>query len=329
MRILLLLVPSLLLGLAGPETALADDHRSRYVGVLSFTLENDTFARTDRYYTNGGRWSFQSLAPAPEPLAHLAAALRPLFPEGEAGWGASFGQSFYTPRANDTPDPPSNDRPYAGWLYGSFSLFAQDERTLGLAELSLGVIGPSAKGKEVQDAVHEVLGVARSEGWSRQLGDVPAGLLSVERRWRFGRPFLDGLEADVVPALGANLGNVQTSAAASFLLRLGQRLDVDFGPPRIRPALSGLGPYTPPEAFSWYLYAGAEGHAVAYDGTLEGRTRGYWKITPEPLIGELSGGLQLGWPRVRFSFSWVVQSGTFRTQSTPFQFGAASLSIVF
>jgi len=312
-----------------PDTRSPDPGAASRRGVFSFLLENDTFARTDRYYTNGARFAWQSLGPSPEGVTRLARLLAPLLPRGDAGWGVSFGQSFYTPRANESAFPPRNDRPYAGWLYGGASLFSQDARRLGLVSLSLGVIGPSAKGQQVQDLVHEILGVARSQAWQLQLGDVPAALLAVEQRWRWSWPVGDALEVGVVPAVGANLGNVQTAAAGALVLRLGRGLDGDFGTPRARPALSGIAPWKPPESFSWYLYASASGQAVAYDGTLQGRTGGYWRITRETLVGELSGGLQLGWPRVRATASWVVQSATFQTQSTPFQFGAVSLSFVF
>jgi hypothetical protein len=133
-----------------------------------------------------------------------------------------------------------------------------------------------------------------------------------------------------VPALGVNLGNAQTSAAAGVLLRVGRGLAMDFGPPRIRPALSGLGVFRPPEGFAGYLFVGVEGRAVAYDETLDGNRRGYWDVDRSPLVGELPFGLALAWRGFRLAGTGVVQSETFQEQTRqPHVFGSLNLSFAF
>jgi hypothetical protein len=302
-------------------------------GVLVFTYENDMFADTDRYYTSGHRAGWQSRGGAPRPLAELGGWLEPwLLPGGaRAEWGLALGQTMYTSRRRLRRDPPRDDRPYAGHLAAALSLQAADETSLGVAELSLGVIGPAALGEQVQDLVHDAIGVEKLGGWGRQIGNTFAGMLSLERRWRFESPLGGGALAwDLVPALGANLGNVQTSGAASLLVRFGHGLAMDFGPPRMRPALSGLGVFRPPEGLAWYLYAGAEGRAIAYDETLDGNRNGYWRVDRSPLVGEALTGLVLAWGPVRLDGSVIFQSSTFDEQSrTPHVFTATSLSVAF
>lgn len=57
------------------------------------------------------------------------------------------------------------------------------------------------------------------------------------------------------------------------MLRLGQRLPLDYGPPRIQPSLPGSGFFVPPQdRFGWYLFAGVEGRAVARNIFLDGNT---------------------------------------------------------
>lgn len=300
-------------------------------GTLTFTFENDTTLRTDRYYTNGVQIAFQS-APRPEsPESRLAAWLAPwVLPEGEGSYGVSLAQSFYTPDDTDSERPPRDDRPYAGWLRGSAALFATGGDQLGMLELSLGVIGPSALGSETQDFVHDALGVARANGWDHQIGNVPAGQLSLERRMRITRPVGEAFEWGIVPAGGLSLGNVQTSLTAGVLLRFGRGLDVDFGPPRMRPSLGAGIAYESPRRFSWYGFAGIEGRAVAYDQTLDGNRDDYWRVHATPLVGEATAGVALAWPRARFTLAWIIQSDTFREQQKqPFGYASVSFAIRF
>jgi lipid A 3-O-deacylase len=301
-------------------------------GVLSLIFENDTFAGTDRYYSSGIRASWQSLGQAPDPLTAAGRLLAPwLLPsEAPVHWGIALGQSIYTSRKTTRTNPPRDDRPYAGWLYGTFALSATTPERLGTAELSLGVIGPASGAKQVQDFAHGLLGRNEPDGWGRQLGNRFAGLLTLERRWQWNLPLGEGLEAGVVPAVGVNVGNVQTAAAAGVMLRLGHGLAMDFGPPRIRPALSGLGVFRRPDGFAGYLFAGVEGRAIAYDGTLEGDTHGYWHVDREPLVAEVPFGFELAYRAARLSATGVLQTKTFDQQSgNSFLFGSVSLSFLF
>jgi hypothetical protein len=253
-----------------------------------------------------------------------------LLPEAPVQWGFAVGQNMYVSSKRLTRDPPRDDRPYAGHLYGTFALFSMTRESLGSAELSLGAIGPASGAEQVQDLVHDVLDTEKLAGWDRQIGNRPAGLLTFERRWQRNTRLGEGLEVGIVPAVGVHLGNVQTSAAAGLMARIGRNLSIDFGPPRIRPALSGVGAFRPNEGLAWYAFAGVEGRAVAYDATLDGNHHGYWRIDRQPFVGELPFGLELAYGPARLSFTWVVQSETFEEQErSPFEFGSASFSMAF
>jgi hypothetical protein len=252
-------------------------------------------------------------------------------PEAPVAWSFALGQNLYTARDVSGSTPARDDRPFAGWLYATGGLSSASEADLSTVELSLGVIGPSAKGHEAQDFAHHVMDDDNDKGWNRQIDNRPAVLISLVRSWALRRAaFAEGFEADVVPAVGVNLGNVQTSAAVGMLARFGHHLEVDFGPPRIRPALSGIGVFRSPGTWAFYAFVGAEGRAIAYDQTLDGNDEGYWRVDREPLVGELSGGAELVYRAVHLSFAMIAQSATFRQQSqTPFVFGSLGLSIAF
>jgi hypothetical protein len=300
-------------------------------GILTFTFENDRFNDTDRYYTNGARVSWQSLGETPAALERAGSVFAPwLLPAAPVQWGVAIGQTMYTPRKRLASSPPRDDRPYAGHLYGTLAISSMTESRLGSVELSLGAIGRASGAEQVQDLIHGAIGVEKLAGWDRQIDDRPAALLTFEHRWQRNAPLGEALEVGVVPALGLSLGNVQTAASAGVLLRAGRNLALDFGPPRMRPALSGLAPFRPSESLGAYVFVGVEGRAVAYDATLDGNHHGYWQVDPKPLVGELPIGLELSYGRTRLAFSWVLQSATFDEQSrSPFQFGSASFSFAF
>jgi lipid A 3-O-deacylase len=323
------LVSALFVGIASTAGAAAPDADR---GVLTLTFENDSLAGLDRYYTSGQRIGWQSRNGAPGPLASAAAWLAPwLLPaEARPEWGVALGQAVYTPDARRTDSPPRDDRPYAGALTASFGLHAADDARAGVLELALGVVGPAALAEQAQDFAHSLTGRPDAGGWDLQISNRPVAMLTLERRWRREARLGERLAVDVVPALGANLGNLQTSAAVGALLRVGRGLGMDFGPPRMRPALSGLGVFRPPEGFAGYLFLGLEGRAVAWDATLDGNRNGYWRIDREPFLAEVPFGLALAWRGARLHATGVLQSRSFDEQSsTPHAFGSVSLSFAF
>jgi Uncharacterized protein conserved in bacteria (DUF2219) len=74
-------------------------------------------------------------------------------------------------------------------------------------EIDLGVVGPGALGKQVQNDFHQLIGVGQAKGWSNQIQHEIGGVLSYERLWRFS-VIGDGSNGiDVIPQAGATVGN--------------------------------------------------------------------------------------------------------------------------
>jgi hypothetical protein len=300
-------------------------------GTFSIAFENDTFADSDHYSTSGLRLAWTSAAEPPGGLATLGHRLAELvMPEAPLVWSVALGQNIYTSREVSSRNPPRDDRPFAGWLYATLGLTSASDTDLATVELSLGVIGPAALAEELQDFTHELTDENEDFGWNRQISNRPAALLSLERRWAWRWADLESFEADLVPAVGLQLGNVQTSAELGLMARFGHGLAIDFGPPRIRPALSGIGSYRPPGGWAYYGFVGAEGRAIAYDATLDGNDDGYWRIDREPLVLEVSAGGALAYRAFRLSFAMIGQTATFDEQTKkPFLYSLVQLSFAF
>jgi hypothetical protein len=322
---------ALLAALAAPPAAAQERAAGEHYGTWTFTYENDLLAGTDRYYTSGVQAAWRS--PTYDPPAWLAAVTSgPLFPAGGVPrWGLALGQNIFTPDDTDRRDPDPLDRPYAGWLYGAVSLSSATAREYGSVELQLGVVGPSALGEQTQNNVHDFLNIDRAFGWDRQIKDEPGVNLVLTRQWRFNSdPVLDDIAVGIVPTLIGSLGNVQTYAAAGLMVRFGNELDADFGPPRMRPSISGSAFYQPDGRWGWYVFAGVEGRVVARDIFLDGNTwRDSRSVDREVLVGDAIAGAALIMPFARLTLTYTARSREFETQRETAQYGSVSLSFRF
>ncbi len=302
---------------------------------FTFSYENDKLGGTDRFYTSGLQLAARS--PTHDPpgaLGWLDAQLTALGWPGDVRWGFGIGHQIYTPRDTQRALPDPRDRPYAAFLYGALVLQRQERAALNTFELQLGVVGRSALGEQVQNGVHDAIRVLPANGWSSQIRDEPAANLIFERIQRVGLGGWGGVEADILPAVTLSLGNVATYAGAGATLRIGQGLETDFGPPRIRPALVGSAFFDPPAdggRFGWYVFAGGQGRLVGRDIFLDGNTfRDGPSVPRKDVVGDLSAGLVLHWRGLRFAYSQVWRSEEFVGQRAGGQtFGSVGLTARF
>ncbi len=301
--------------------AARSEPRSDEHSIWTLQDENDVAVRTDRFYTNGTRFGWTSPTDLlPNFLAEL----------GHVVWGdggkqrLSFdlSQLLFTPIDTQINPPNPFDRPYAGVLAGTLALVHDTDTTRSTLGLSLGVVGPAAGGKWVQNTFHSLIRDPASKGWGYQIPNEPFAELMAERIWRVplagGGPE-DGVQADMLPSLTGVAGNWRLYAQAGVQFRLGQDLEADFGAPRIRPGLSGGDAYIAARPFSWYVFVGVDGQAVAHDITLDGND--FTKsahVNREPWVGEAQAGLVVMAFGARLSITHVIQSPEFTHQDRGF-----------
>lgn len=301
-------------------------------GTISLLLENDLFYGLDRDYTNGVQISYTSAENDAPNWALGAARLMPLF-DGEGRVRASYalGQNMYTPGDITLVNPPLDDRPYAGWLYGSIGMMSQTETRLDQINLQVGVVGPAALAEEAQTLVHEIIGSDEPRGWDTQLGNEPGVVLTYQRSWRaLVSGSTAGLGFDLTPHAGGALGNVFTYANAGATVRLGWNLPDDYGPPRIQPSLPSSGYFEMQDKLSVYLFAGLDARAVARNIFLDGNTwRDSRSVDKKAFVGDAQIGFAVTYGATRLAFTHVFRSPEFEGQSDPDEFGAISLSIQF
>jgi lipid A 3-O-deacylase len=305
--------------------------------IITGQVENDSLVGTDRFYTSGVRLGVTL------PTGELPGFGRDfghwLYGEGQQRLSFDLTQTIYTPRVTQAVQPDPSDRPYAAILLGTVGLVQDTDSMRNMISLGIGAIGPPALGEEAQNGVHRIIHALTAKGWDDQLPGQPVVQLTADRIWRMPITQPGGsLEVDALPELTAGLGTWRIYAQAGAQVRIGQGLDSDFGAARIRPGLSGGDAFNATEKdgatrpFAWYLFAGIDGQAVAWDETLNGdpftSTR---HVSRAPLVGEFQVGLVMMVSNsVRVSFTQVWQTHEFYGQyGHLFEFSSATLSVKF
>lgn len=228
-------------------TALAD--------TFSASDENDFFGRwSDKYYTNHTRLSY-TYEPQETP---------------EARYFFSVGQEIYTPKQRHAALPPTNDRPYAAFLYGSAGFSQNNDHKMLAVELQIGILGPSALGKQIQRDYHKLIGADIYEGWDTQIKDQPAANLLSECRFRtmLSGERKTGYASDIIFRGFTAFGTVRTQLSGGTQVRYGLNLPDDFGYTSLRQGTSVV--FSPRVPASIYAFADFQTDLNLYDATLGG-----------------------------------------------------------
>lgn len=329
---------------AAPTTDAVTQSRARTAGVLSVYLENDYFGGTDRHYTNGAKISYLSGDLATWGQQGWRRSFVELLPfvnrEGaQKNFGIAVGQNMYTPQDIEAVIPDPADRPYAGWTYIELSFVSKTESVMDTLSFQVGMIGPHSYADTTQRHVHEWIDSNRPNGWEYQLEDELGVNIVFERNWRlYARAFNRVLGGDFIPHMGASLGNVSTYANAGGTVRLGFNLPSDFGVKLIRPGGTVPAPIddadprvSPNRDWSFFVFASADGRAIARDIFLDGNTReDSPSVDKEPLVADLSYGFGLIAGKWQLTFAQTYRTREFENQKEDFnEFGSLSLSRAF
>lgn len=313
----------------------APDHPISDGGTYSVTLENDIFGDTDKDYTNGVRLDY--ITPRNDLPAFGRAARDNLGWLTDAeDWYMTFalGQNMYTPSDIGDPTPGRQERPYAGFLYGSIGVVADRGDRLDTIALDIGVVGPLAGSERSQKLVHDIFGYTKPLGWDAQLENEPAFRLLYERKDRYGyeieTPVFE-LGVDAAPHANVALGTVDTSAGLGFTVRLGQDLSDDYGPPRVRPAVGAPGFFNPDDGFSWYLFAGAEGRVIGRNIFLEGNTfgGGVDGVTINRFAADFQLGAAVRVLNAEIAYTHVLRTEEYQAQDGFAEFGSVNIRTKF
>jgi hypothetical protein len=313
----------------------AQERENIYNRTVSLQIEND-YGFSDRYYTNALKLNYTEEGDDWWASAAQFAILK-LFdygPRTQYYQSASLGQDMYVGYDIRDPNPPLDDRPYAGWLYLSSGAHIATKNTLDSLTVSLGIVGPQSYAEDVQKAYHSIIDSDRPMGWHNQIKNEPGIIIAYNHSQRiYDLEIAEGFRTDFIGSLGANLGNVSSEGRIKALWRIGFNMPYYFDATRIDAAASQDVEWKSTSREDWhlYLYAGGLARFVGYDITLDGNTFADSRsVAKKWLVGESNVGISARYKMVELSLNWTVRTQDFNTQrSGPHIFWSTALKVSF
>jgi lipid A 3-O-deacylase len=303
---------------------------------ISISVENDLIGGgTDQFYTSGVRLTYFNVGMDSPDVIDTLDKLLPIFSiNNTTSTYFTLGHNIYTPEDITIEALQDDDRPWAAFLYGSIGLSTYDKNHIDDLELTLGIVGPEAFGEDIQSFVHENISSSPNpEGWDNQIEFEPGVILSWQRRWPAALAMDAGdYRLAVEPNINASIGNIYTYGGAGVMLSFGPYQGyLQDTPPKVRPNTPGSGYFeTPDQGWSWYVFAGADGRAVARNIFLDGNTfRDSDSVEKEIFVGDLSAGFAITLDNYRLAYSINSRSDEFKGQSGDSVFGSVTLSTRF
>ena len=240
-------------------TAFAQTH-SNEIGAQS---DNDSylFQGSDRYYTDGIYIYYRHALKVDEKSSLQNKVL-----------GFETGQKIFNPQTgsisvNGMPDDPRYiDRPFAAYLYvgSTLNLLYKNGSNLKLGA-QIGIVGPGALGKEIQDYVHDNFGFYHPSGWEYQIDNNLELNLSAE----YNRLLARTSSFDVSLTSYANLGNGFSGLGVGPLFRLGSFNQLFNSVSTQSTAIKSRG-FTPLNQHELFFYYKPQFNVVLYDATVQG-----------------------------------------------------------
>lgn len=216
-------------------------------------------------------------------------------------WGMKLAQTIYTPENKDSDKPQYGDRPYAGYLRGSYFQHILVGQQDDYFQVDVGVIGPASGAEDVQTTAHQWWGMALPQGWEYQLKNEPT--LNVAYFKSYSHRFAPWLEYK--PLMGVNFGNVLVDAEIGNFVRAG------YNPPRsFNPTIYSFSQENrrmKDQNFYAYAFAGVIGQAIAYDHLLDGSLFQHEQVSVkhENFVANGSAGLCVGIYAVELTFTHI------------------------
>jgi hypothetical protein len=302
----------------------AQDSSAIYTKELTLITENDNynFTKQDRYYSNGIflRYQWKSKKTLSPRLSNKVQRI-------EAG------HMIFNPHLNRRSLEQvleQQDRPYAGWLYAGYGQtnVYNSERVFQF-DGSIGILGPGAKGEQVQVNYHKIIGLYKIYGWENQLQNEMGLNASV----RYYQPLIRSTKNISLHAAGkATLGNTFTNASAGVLLKLGALEDEQFS--SYWTGRLGQNKQQQRLHTEFIFFLEPTIMAQAYNATVQGglfrQDKGNFTSELNPFIYIIKSGLIFSTRQTSFSLYYHIKQREAKTMIDPYEiYGAFAFAVRF
>ncbi|MFK5938448.1 MAG: lipid A deacylase LpxR family protein [Sulfurimonas sp.] len=297
-------------------------------------FDNDVFLSTDNQYTAGVKLSNVYFIPHTD---NDFLKVPFVYDEQKAHFvSLGIAQQMYTPVDLTRSDLIEDDRPYAGWLYLEYGLHQSSADELDSFLVQIGIVGKYSGAEFSQKTIHGVIGSEKAEGWDNQLNNELGINLIYQHKWRFVPDTFLGMDSNLIPFVGASLGNVKTKASAGVLARFGWYPSKDFGSSSIDIGGENGIPIrtnclcSQYEPWSFTFNFSASGDGVARDIFLDGNTfTDSHSVEKENFIGHASYGFTARYNHVSLDYIVTYSTEHFTKETSGHKFGTILLSYLY
>lgn len=291
----------------------------QYKHEVGFQSDNDSYLAqgSDRYYTNGLFLNYRFATKNAAPNSGLKKKIVEI----------SAGQMIFNPRSGYRPEPATQDRPFAGYLYvgAAMSWFHTEEHMLKAA-VQVGTTGPNALAQDGQELLHETFGFYEPAGWEYQIGNEAAVNASVQYVRLLQRA--ENAKTDFSFEGYANAGTTFSGAGAAVLFRAGN-IEQLFNSASYDARIGNDGAAPKHELF---FYAKPQLNFVAYDATVQGSL--FSDNSPvtygvKPLVFAQQFGVNYSTGRLSLDFNVIFKTKEIKSTASAHQFGSITANYRF
>lgn len=285
--------------------------QEKYAKEISFVNDNDLYVspNRDRYYTNGMFLSFR----------YLSKIKNKKFEKKIYEW--QIGHEMYTAYKAVVENKSEHDRPFAAHLYASYGIKrVYQNNTIFNYSLQLGLIGPSALGKELQSFIHRIYGFKEAVGWQYQIKNALSFNANSSFIKTLGTSKTNLLDISWVNT--ASLGTIYTHVSSGFFARIGlsalQKINNSIA---FNTQLNDENTTFKREIESFFFIQPMLRYAF-YDATIEGSfLNKNSEVTKEivPLVFDLAIGLKF--TANRFNFGYTFNYNTSKSRDLRYTYG--------
>jgi hypothetical protein len=292
--------------------------QEKFSQEISFITDNDLYvsAVRDRYYSSGIFLAYRYLSDKRnQSLEKRIIEMK-------------LGQEMYTPYVAVVSNINNHDRPFAGYLYGSFGISRVYKKPQILnTSIQIGVIGSNSYAEELQEFIHDIYGFKKAVGWEYQIKNAFALNFNTEYLKTILKTEKNNF--DITWTNNLNIGTVYTNISTAFNARIGlkplQKLSNSIA---FNTSLNNEKTNSFREVESFFYIKPMLRYAI-YDATLQGSFLNKTSVVTKelvPLVFDVELGLKF--TANRFNFGYTFKYNTSKSKDLRYTYGHKYGSII-
>ena len=293
-----------------------------YRNEIGLKSDNDSYLGqgSDRYYTNGLFISFRHALEQKKLPQHLE----------KITYELSLGQKIFNPYSGFAPDPVTQDRPFAGYLYAEAAVnWFYSNESIVKTSLQIGTTGKNSLAEAGQKFLHDTFPFYRIEGWDYQIKNELSINISGQYTKLISR--LADNKVDLSFEGYANLGTTFNGAGAGLLFRTGN-LNQLFNSAYTNSVIGNRAKTKATVKREFYFYAKPQLNLVVHDATIQGslfNNESPVTFNQKPLVFAQQLGLDYTTQRFTVDFSVILKTKEIKSLARAHSWGSIGLSYRF